>query len=94
MVEERAGKNGQPVRSLSFELVRGGVTEAVSGRGGCGGGDSVGGRAVRRMLAAARTTVTSHRPPEKQKEATRHHRDNQSVTRGRRKRIHQKMMQG
>ena len=58
------------------------------------GGESVGGRAVRRTLAAARTTVTSHRPPEKQKEATRHPRDNQRVTRGGRKLIHQKMMQG
>lgn len=36
----------------------------------------------------------THHPPEKQKEATRHHCDNQRVTRGGRKLIHQRMMQG
>lgn len=81
-------RRGLVKRTISEEFIiwtrrrtRRGVIEAVS----------VGGR---RMLAAARTTVTSHRPPEKQKEATRHHRDNQRVTRGGRKVIHQKMMQG
>lgn len=55
--------------------------------------ESIGGRAVRHMLASAHTTVTSC-PPEKQKEASRHQCDNQRVTRGGRKLIHQKMMQG
>lgn len=88
IVEQTTSKTGEKWGLLLHW--RGRVIEA--GRVGRSG--AVGGRAARRVLAAAPTTVTSHRPPEKQKEATRHHRDNQRVTRGGRKRIHQKMMQG